>query len=144
MIGEQDAIGAELIVGGTFPAVSPVTEELLAVAIRAQDRLVGEVPDEPTLEQRFAVGQVDVAFRSAEGVAHGVGVLAQDEGLGAMGLEELLHRGGRGVHLAVDIGGLGVSRIPGDPLVVHRAVVLLAEVGGDVTNVRAAIGLVSA
>ena len=143
-VGEDDPVPAEVVVVRGLAVVAAVAEVLVAVPVPHPDRLVCEVPDEPALEQLVAVCEVDVLRHPAERVAHRVRVLAEDERLVPVLAQLLLHRGGRRVHLARDVGGLGVARIPGHALVVDGSVIRLAEPVGHVPQHRAAVRLVAA
>ena len=55
-------------------------------------------------------------------------VLAKDEWLVAVLLQELFNIFGGRVHLRVHVRGLRVTRIPVDALVMHRTAVNVAEV----------------
>ena len=111
-VGEDDAVAAEVRVVRRVTEVAAVAEVLAATGVGAPERLVREVPDEAALEQRLAVGEVDVLVDRPERVAHRVGVLAQDVGLVAVRREELLDLGGRRVHPRDDVGRLRVAAGP--------------------------------
>ena len=144
MVGEEDAVAAELVVAGRLATVAAVAEVRTAVPVGQADGLVGEVPDEATLEQRLAVGEIEVPVDGAERVAHRVGVLAEDERLVPVGGEERLDLGRRRVHAADDVARLGIAVVPVHALVVDRSVVDLTEVVRDREDVLPAERLVAA
>ncbi len=144
VVGEQDAVATEVAVVRRFAIVAAVSEVLAAMTVDHRDRLVGEVPDEPALEQRFAIGEIDVAVHGAKGVSHRVGVLAQDKRLVAVLGEVHLDVCGGCVHLADHVGGFRVARVPVHSLVVDGTVVDLTEVVGDVPDDGSAEGFVTA
>ena len=99
MVSEEDAVTAELVVVRSLTAVPAVSKVLLTVAVSHEDRLIRKVPDETTLVQRIAVSQIHVSIHCPKGVAHGMRVLAKDEWLVAVLLQELFDIFGRRVHL---------------------------------------------
>ncbi len=140
----QDSVATEVAIVWGLPVVSAVAKEGLAVAVRHLNGLVSKVPDEPTLVKRFPVGQLGVLVHRAKRVAHRVGVLAQDEWLVPVLLEVGLDVRGRSVHLARDIRGLRVTRIPVHSLVVNwTGAVERPEEVRELQQVLAAVGLVA-
>ena len=141
----DDAVSAEVIIGGTLAVVTAIGEEPLAITVLFPYGLVDIVPDEPALIVRLALCKVGVLVHGAAGVAHGMGVFTADQRLVRMlGKEGLYFRHGR-VHAALQVAGLRIAGIPGDALIVNGTVrVELMEQAAHFKNDAAAVGLIAA
>ena len=80
-VAKEQAVAAEVAVGGTIAKVAAPGQTLPAIGRSGEDGLIHKVPDEAALIARVALFQLDVLEHAAAAVAHGMGVLAQDEGL---------------------------------------------------------------
>ena len=141
----DDAVAAELPVGGAFVKVAAVAESPGPGIVLLVDGLVGPVPDKAALVARFALGKLGVLVQRAAGVAHGVAVLAADKGLAPVVGEPLFDLSHRRVHTAFHVAGVGEAAVPEDALVVHQTVLVEgAEALAHVEDHMAAIGLVAA
>ena len=141
----DDAVAAEVVVRRPVAEVAAIGVVRAAVAVPGADALVDEVPDEPALIERLLIGVFGVLVHRAARVAHGVHVLAQDEGPAAVLGQELAHLRRRRVHLAFDVRGIVAPAVAGHALVVHQPrVVQAAEQGAHLVDDLAAEGFVAA
>src|SRR4029453_5716866 len=115
-VGEQEPVGDEGAVVGGCAKVAARGEELGAVPGVGAQAVVDPLPDEAALAAGVALEQVLVLPQAAGAVAHGVGVLAQDQGHGPAGggqrggvqrvllaAADPVDLGVGGVHAAVDV-----------------------------------------
>ena len=82
--------------------------------------LINVIPDESALIQRLFIGVLGVFVHGAVGIAHGVGIFAQDEGLIPMLLQERPNARHRGIHLALHVGCIVVTAIMEDAFIMHQ------------------------
>ncbi len=103
-VGVEQAVTVEVVVaGGVTSVVASVGVDVLSLFVLSVQALVYKVPNETALELRILTHQVPVLGKSALGVAHGVGVFAEDERLLAVALSIVLAGLVGQVHLAVNI-----------------------------------------
>ena len=123
-VGEDDPVSAEDAVMGPVPPVPAVEQRLAAEAVPGNQGLIDEIPDEPALVALLLVCQLGILVHGAVGIAHGMGILAEDEGLLPMGFQILPDLRGRGIHLAFNVRDLpdpvGLRHMH-IALVMHRA-----------------------
>ena len=141
----DNAVAAEFPVGGALVKVAAVGLENSAVPANAVDGLIRPVPDEAALVAGLPVGEVCIFVHGAAGVAHGVGILAADEGLAGILFQPLFDFTHRRVHAAFHVAGVRIAAIPEDALIVYQAAaVQLMEAAAHAVDDRAAVGLVAA
>ena len=105
-VGVYHAVDAEIAVGGRavlaiIAAIGPVFTVVVCLGGKA---LVYPVPDTAALEDRIFLDDVPVVLEVAEAVAHGMGILAKNEGTRHLLVPGILLQIGRGsVHRAVDV-----------------------------------------
>ena len=88
--------------GAVVATVAPVPA---AVGIDLAERLVYPVPDATALSHRLRLEHLPVVLQTALAVAHGVGILTQDEGAVDVGLGQIgLYLVDAAVHAAIDVG----------------------------------------
>ena len=75
----QSVVQEVVIARHVGPAIIPAVSEERAAVLLRQQPLVDEVPDEPALEDVVLAEEVPVFLETAEAVAHGVSVFAEDE-----------------------------------------------------------------
>ena len=126
-VGEHDPVAAENAVVRPVVPVSAVQQRFLSEPVPARHRLVDEVPDESALVQFVLIRQLRVFVHGAVGIAHRVGVFAQDERLLPVLFQPFPDPVRRGVHLGFDICDFGNAQfaLPEEghlpvPFVVHR------------------------
>ena len=117
----HDTIAAELIVIGSFTAVTAICLILFAKAVFASQRLINIIPDKSALVSRFSVGELDILKHISVGVTHGVCVFAKNEWLICMSFQELFNVFSRSIHLAVHIRSFRISRIMIHSLIMHKS-----------------------
>ena len=105
-VGADETVVVEVVVAGVEAVeVATVSVDGHAAFAFPADALIDEVPDKAALILGILADEVPVLLEAAHGVAHGVGVLALDEGLGLRVIAAvLLAVVGSGVHGAVDVG----------------------------------------
>ena len=106
-IARHNAVAAEVGIVGMVVEAASVVQVVVVFAIFAQ-ALVHPVPDASANHPlAFKFNVVPVFLQVADGVAHGMGIFAQEEGsvLLALVLVLLYHTGHTGVHAAVHVGG---------------------------------------
>ena len=82
-VGAYDAVYAEVVVATVIVVeVAAVSVYLHTVLTFRADCLVNEVPDETTLQRGVFADEIPIFLKSAEGVAHCVGIFTLDQGLG--------------------------------------------------------------
>ena len=141
----DDAVAAEAVVRGALAVVAAVGEVPLTVAVFLPDGLVDIVPDEAALVVHLTLGEIGVLVHGAAGVAHGMGVLAADQGLLGVRREEGFDLGGGSIHPALEVAGVRIAGIPGDALIVYRAMGIEAvEEAAHLSDDASAVGFVAA
>ena len=105
-VGIYHAVDAEITVRGSavlaiVAAISPVFTAIVSLGGKA---LVYPIPDTATLEDGIFFDDVPILLEVAEAVAHGMGILAKNEGTRHLLVPGILLQIGRGsVHRAVDV-----------------------------------------
>ena len=120
----DDAVAAELPVSGALVKVTAVAEAHFPGVILLIDGLVGPVPDEAALVARLTFAELGIFVQRAAGVAHGVAVLAADEGFAPVVAEPLLDFCHGRVHAAFHVAGVGEAAVPEDALIVDKTVLV--------------------
>ena len=126
-VRKDDAVGGKVIIRLPLAKIAAVAKGPAAQRVGAPQRLVHIIPDKAALILREFFAQADVALHAAEGVAHVVHVLAQDERLFRPAFEIGADVLGFGVHAALDVGrGLPCGVAAEQPrrrhaLIVHQA-----------------------
>ena len=123
-VGEDDAVAAENAVRRPVAPVPAVEQGIPVKPAPGHERLVHKVPDEAALIQLLLIGHLRILVHRAVGVAHGMGIFAEDEGLLPVLPEIFADLRGGGVHLALDVRHIPHPHLPGHvgiPLVVHQA-----------------------
>ena len=143
VVSIHQAVPAELVVRGPVVKVPAVGQKGPAVPVPLGDGLVDVVPDEATLVGGDLLRQVGVPLLAAEGVAHGVAVLAADGGPGAVLRQHVPDPLGRKIHAAEDVGGLRVPGIVDDALIVDGAAVHPVKIPAGGQEILSAGGLVA-
>ncbi|KAJ0162855.1 hypothetical protein CTA2_3920 [Colletotrichum tanaceti] len=139
----QQAVHDKGAVVGTLAKVAAVGVVSLAVGLLLPDAVVRPLPDVAALETRVLLKDVDVVVEAAGPVAHGVAVLAEDDGLveaavlpDALRLDQVAQTADGGVHVRVHVGRLGLdvalvvdgaARVEGAGVLVHGLVVLAVK-----------------
>lgn len=104
-VGANETIDAEIVVGAVVGVpVAAVAEVCRTVGFMDSDYIVYEIPNEATLVGWVVSDNVPIFLEAATRVAHGVGVLALDEGLGWIFVEVALAVIVAEVHWAEDVG----------------------------------------
>ena len=78
-VRKHDAVSAENAVGGPVVPVSAVLQGFFAVRILAGQGLIDKIPDKAALEMRLFFCVLGVFMHSAVGIAHGMGILTENE-----------------------------------------------------------------
>ena len=105
-VGIYHAVDAEIAIGGgtvlaIVAAIGPVFAPVVCLGGKA---LVYPIPDTATLEDGIFFDDVPILLEVAEAVAHGMGILAKNEGTRHLLVPGILLQIGRGsVHRAVDV-----------------------------------------
>ena len=105
-VGVYHAVDAEIAVGGSavlaiIAAIGPVFTAVVCLGGKA---LVYPVPDTAALEDGIFFDDIPVVLEVAETVAHGMGILAKNEGTRHLLVPGILLQIGRGsIHRAVDV-----------------------------------------
>src|SRR5699024_1933064 len=119
-VGVDDAVAAEIVVGGALAEVPAVAQGPAAAGVGVPQGLVHVVPDEAALVLGVLLRQTDVAFHAAQAVAHIVHILAEDEGLGRFGFQIVPDLPGSGVHAALHIADTVKGAVVEHTLVVYQ------------------------
>ncbi|GJC92965.1 hypothetical protein ColKHC_01791 [Colletotrichum higginsianum] len=100
----------------TLAKVAAVGVVSLAVGLLLPDAVVRPLPDVASLETGVLLKDLDVVVEAAGAVAHGVAVLAEDDGLveaavlfDALGLDQVAQTADGGVHVRVHVRRLGLD-----------------------------------
>src|SRR5699024_4256626 len=78
-VGVDDAVAAEIVVGGALADVSYEPQGRAAGSVGVPQGLVHLVQDEAALVLGVLLRETDVAFHAAQAIAHTVQMLAEDE-----------------------------------------------------------------
>ena len=114
-IGVDQAVHAEVAVVGVVPEVTAVGEVGIGDAILTDGGgVVDELPDTAAHEAILGVDHIPILLQTAGAVAHGVGVLAEEQGLGVdmavkVGGADIV---GGGVHTALHVDEIVLQSIP--------------------------------
>ena len=102
-VGVHQAVAAEIGVGGgVLPVVSAVSPATLLVI----EALIHPVPDKAALQVLVGIELLPHPVNGAIGIAHGMGVLAEGDGLGRIAFSHPAEPFGSGIH------GVQEVRIP--------------------------------
>ena len=74
------AVAAEVVIVGCVAVVAAECEPL-APRILLPERLIDEIPHKPALHRRIFGDEIPILLHSAVGIAHRMGVFAEDERL---------------------------------------------------------------
>ena len=112
-VSSQQAVGAEVgVVHHAYKAhVASVGPDVVALLVMGGKGLVYPVPDEAALQLVVAVDEVPVVLQIAYAVAHGVGILAEDEGTRVALVHMAAQGPDAGIHGAVNVA-LGIVATP--------------------------------
>ena len=144
-VGKDNAIGAERVVALPITEVAAVAQNLPSIGKGVPKSLVHIVPDEAALVHGEFLSQADIAFHTANGVAHVVHIFTEQEGLLGVGFQIFPNSVRPGVHLGFYVGNGIICPIGGYTFIVdHPAGVLSPEEIRHGENIRTCIGFVAA
>ena len=141
----DNAVAAEIEVGRAVAEVPAVTQHTPAAGIGAPERLIHIVPDKPALRLRIFLGQADIAFHTAERIAHIVHILTENERLGGFAFKVSADFLRFCVHPALDVGdGIELAVVDHTLIVDQPAGVLLTEEPAHRKDIFPRVALVAA
>ena len=105
-VSKDDTVAAEDSVRRTVIPVPAVSNRFPAKAVFPDQSLVNKIPDESALIQFLFISQFRIFVHGAVRVAHGMGILAQDERLITVVFQVTADFFRRGIHFCFNIGYL--------------------------------------
>ena len=110
-VRKHNSVAAEDAVVRPVVPVPAVQQRFLSAPVPGGQRLIDKVPDKPALVKLLFIRQLCVLVHGAVGVAHGVGVFAQDERLLPVLLQIGPHPVRRGIHFRFNVRDLPDAQV---------------------------------